>query len=139
MSNKIKSKLHTKSMYIIALVVLALGIVTFFIWYICYNQEGFTGNRVKNPDSYILDIERMNGTDRHTLELQEGDVLDIQFETRKGSLCMEIHAPDGSEIYSGNGKDTTTFSINIREKGTYTIVVKARHAKGTIHIQCGKQ
>lgn len=48
-----------------------------------YNQEGFTGSRVKNPDSYLLDIEKMNGTDLHTLELCEGDVLQIQFETEK--------------------------------------------------------
>lgn len=32
----------------------------------------------------------MNGTDLHTLDLQTGDVLLIQFETFKGSLYMEI-------------------------------------------------
>ena len=101
----------------------------------CFNQEGFTGSRVKNPDAYMLDIEKMNGTDLHTLELHEGDVLQIQFETVKGSLYMEIKAPDGTTIYRGNGKETTDFTVNIRESGVYTIVVEARHAKGTIHIQ----
>lgn len=105
------------------------------IFQFCYNQEGFTGSRVKNPDAYLLDIEKMNGTDLHTLELQEGDVLDIQFETVKGSLYMEIKAPDGAAVYRGNGKETTDFTVNIRESGIYTIVVEARHAKGTIHIQ----
>lgn len=99
------------------------------------NQEGFTGSRVKNPDAYLLDIEKMNGTDLHTLELREGDVLQIQFETEKGDLYMEIKAPDGTVIYCGNGKETTNFTVNIRENGVYTIVVEARHAKGTIHIQ----
>ena len=99
------------------------------------NQEGFTGSRVKNPDAYLLDIEKMNGTDLHTLELREGDVLQIQFETEKGDLYMEIKAPDGTGIYCGNGKETTNFPVNIRENGVYTIVVEARHAKGTIHIQ----
>ena len=101
-----------------------------------YNQEGFTGSRVKNPDAYLLDIEKMNGTDLHTLELQEGDVLDIQFETVKGSLYMEIKAPDGTAVYRGNGKETTDFAVNIRKSGVYTIVVEARRAKGTIHIRC---
>ena len=77
----------------------------------------------------------MNGTDLHTLELQEGDTLQIQFETAKGSLYMEIKAPDGSTIYCGNGKETTEFAVNIRESGVYTVVVEARHAKGTICIQ----
>ena len=83
----------------------------------CFNQEGFTGSRVKNPDAYMLDIEKMNGTDLHTLELHEGDVLQIQFETVKGSLYMEIKAPDGTAVYSGNGKETTYFTVNIPESG----------------------
>ena len=100
-----------------------------------YNQEGFTGSRVKNPDAYLLDIEKMNGTDLHTLELQEGNVLQIRFETAKGELYMEIKAPDGTTIYRGNGKETTDFAVNIRQDGAYAVVVEARHAKGTIHIQ----
>ena len=105
------------------------------VFLFCSNQEGFTGSRVKNPDAYLLDIQRMNGTDLHTLELCEGDVLQIRFETVKGELYMEIKAPDGTSVYRGNGKETTDFTVNIRESGIYTIVVEARRAKGTIHIQ----
>ena len=101
----------------------------------CSNRESFTGSRVKNPDAYLLDIERMNGTDLHTLELREGDVLQIQFETEKGTMYMEIKAPDGTTVYRGNGKETTAFTVNIRKSGVYTIVVEARHAKGTLHVQ----
>ena len=102
---------------------------------LCCNQEGFTGSRVKNPDAYLLDIEKMNGTDLHTLELRKGDVLQIQFETEKGTLYMEIKAPDGTTLYCGNGKETTEFTVNIRESGVYTVVVEARRAQGTIHVQ----
>ena len=102
-------------------------------------REGFDGSRVKNPDAYLLDIRRMNGTDLHTLELCEGDVLQIQFETVKGALYMEIKAPDGTSVYQGNGKETTEFTVNIRESGVYTIVVEARQAKGTVHVQLGEK
>ena len=101
----------------------------------CSDQGSFSGSRVKNPDAYLLDIEKMNGTDLHTLELREGDVLQIQFETEKGTLYMEIKAPDGTSLYRGNGKETTDFTVNIRESGIYTISVEARRAKGTIHVQ----
>ena len=117
--------------WVMAALVLA-GAAAFLLG---YNQEGFTGSRVKNPDAYLLDIEKMNGTDLHTLELQEGDVLQIRFETAKGELYMEIKAPDGTTIYRGNGKETTDFAVNIRQDGVYTVVVEARHGKGTIHIQ----
>ena len=118
---------------LIALLLLILAGVAVFLF--CYNQEGFTGSRVKNPDAYLLDIEKMNGTDLHTMELSQGDGLQIQFETEKGELYMEIKAPDGTAVYRGNGKENTAFTVNIRESGVYTIVVEARHARGTIHIQ----
>lgn len=117
----------------LAFLLLVLAGAAVFLF--CSNQEGFTGSRVKNPDAYLLDIERMNGTDLHTLELHEGDVLQIQFETVKGSLYMEIKAPDGTALYRGNGKEPTEFTVNTPESGVYTVVVEARHAKGTIHIQ----
>ena len=118
---------------LLALFLLILAGVAVFLFF--SNQEGFTGSRVKKPGAYLLDIEKMNGTDLHTLELQEGDVLQIVFETEKGELYMEIKAPDGTAVYRGNGKETTDFAVNIRESGVYTIVVEARHAKGTIHVR----
>ena len=99
------------------------------------NQEGFTGSREKTPDAYLLDIEKMNGTDLHTLRLQKGDALRIGFETEKGELNMQICGPDGAAMYRGNGKETTFFTVNISEDGVYSVVVEARRAKGTIHIQ----
>ena len=125
-----------KKIALIVLPLLFLAGAAVFLF--CSNQEGFTGSRVKNPDAYLLDIERMNGTDLHTLELHEGDVLQIQFETVKGSLYMEIKAPDGTALYRGNGKEPTDFTVNIPKDGVYAVVVEARHAKGTIHIQCNR-
>ena len=129
---------RNKAVLIVLSLLLLAGIAVFLF---CYNLEGFTGSRVKNPDAYLLDIEKMNGTDLHALELSRGDVLQIQFETEKDELYMEIKAPDGTAVYRGNGKETTDFTVNIRESGVYTVVVEARHAKGTIHVQLagGKQ
>ena len=129
-----KRKLGVKTMtkrnkaILIVLPLLVLSGITVFL--ICFNQEGFTGSRVKNPDAYLLDIEKMNGTDLHTLDLQAGDVLQVRFESEKGSLFMEIIAPNGTTVYWGYGKETTDFTVNITESGVYTIVVCARHAKG---------
>ena len=125
----------TKRNKAVLLAFLLLVLAGIAVFPSCSNQGSFTGSRVKNPDAYLLDIEKMNGTDLHTLELREGDVLQIQFETEKGDLYMEIKAPDGTTIYRGNGKETTAFTVNIRESGVYKIVVEARHAKGTIHVQ----
>ena len=99
------------------------------------NQEGFSGSRVKNPDSYDLNIRQMNGTDLHALELKAGQTLVVRFETEKGSLYLEIKAPDGTAVYRGNGKETTAFEVTVPMDGVYPVVVEARHARGSIHIE----
>ena len=115
----------------LSLLLLAAAAAVFFL----NNQEDFTGSRVKNPDAYMLDIQRMNGTDLHTLELQEGDALHIRFQTEQGALYLEIKAPDGASVYRGNGQDVTDFTVNAPEDGVYTILVEARRAKGIIQIR----
>ena len=122
---------RSKAVFIALPLLVLAGIAAFLS---CSNREEFTGSRVKNPDAYLLDIQKMNGTDLHTLELRQGDVLQIQFETKKGSMYAQIKAPDGTSLYRGNGTETTEFTVNIRETGVYTVVVEARHAKGTLHI-----
>lgn len=99
------------------------------------NQEIFIGHDIKNSDLYLLDVEQMNGTDSHSIELQAGVMLAVHFETVKGSMHMEISAPDESCLYAGNGKGVTEFTLNISESGTYFISVEAYHAKGIIQVQ----
>lgn len=132
---RIAVKAMTKSGKVVLIVLPLLLLAGLAVFLSCYNQEGFTGSRVKNPDAFLMDIEKMNGTDLHTLALHQGDVLQVRFETVKGSMYMEIKAPDGTTVYCGNGKETTDFTVNIPESGVYTIVVEACHAKGTVHIQ----
>ena len=96
----------------------------------------FQGSRIKNPDAYVLEIERMNGTDSHTLELQKSDILQIQFETEEGSLQMDIQSEDGSSIYQGNGKEMTHFKLTIPRDGCYTVLITAKQAKGTVRVTC---
>lgn len=116
----------------ISLLCLAAAAVVLLL---CRGQSEFTGSRIKNPDAYLLDIEEMNGTDQHTLELRKGDVLQVRFETAGGALSMEIRGPDGTVLYQGNGKEPTDFTVNVPENGLYTVTVEARRANGTIHIR----
>lgn len=99
------------------------------------NRTEFDGTRVANPDSYRLDIEQMNGTDTHALELNAEDALTIHFETEHGELHMEIKAPDGTLIYTGNGEEATDFTVNISENGEHSVFVEAKGARGKISIQ----
>ena len=100
--------------------------------------QTFVGDRVCGPDRYELNIEQMKGTDTHTLDLQAGDALQVTFATVAGTLQLEITAPDGSVLYSGNGAEASRFTVNISQSGEYTITVKAHHAQGKLQVYKGE-
>ena len=114
-----------------------LGIILVFCVLVtlagCASTSTFDGSRVKNADSYQLDIKTMNCTDTHILELEQGDTLKIQLETENGNLSMKITAPDGTELYQGDGT-VKEFTVEAPMDGTYPIVVVGQKAKGSIHI-----
>ena len=86
----------------IFIVLFIIGVVVVFF---SSNQEGFTGSRIKNPDSYMLDIEKMNGTTIYrgngkettdfTVNIPESGVYTVVVEARhaKGIIhiqCVQI-------------------------------------------------
>ena len=95
----------------------------------------FVSSRTADADSYRLDIDYMSGIDCGAMELKANDTLAVSFEAVRGSIYMQIKAPDKTTLYSGNGKDVTEFTVNASESGTYSIYVEAHHAKGTVYIQ----
>ena len=99
---------QTRIAFAASILLLLIGLAAFLI---LSDQPEFTGERIKNPDSYILDIHQTNGVDSHTLNLTAGNMLQVAFGTEKGSLHMEITAPDGTILYTGNGEDVTEFEI----------------------------
>ena len=121
---------------VILSIVAVLSVVALSVFLVINNREEFTGSRERNSVCYISDIEHMNGTDDHALELSAGDILEIYFKNAKGKIRMKITAPDGTILYTGNGKTATDyFTVNISKSGAYSIYVEARHAKGTICIR----
>ena len=128
-----------KTVLFCLLAVLAAGLAVFFLVRGAQSSGTFRGSCVKNSDSYVLDIENMNGTDGHTLELRQGDTLQIHFAVEKGSIRLSITAPDGAVLYTGNGAEATDFTVNIPADGVYAISVEVRQAKGAIQISVAGQ
>lgn len=124
-------KKHYK-IYLIIFVILIIAGLSFFV--IRYNQKTFVGERIKNPDSYLLDIRKMNGSDNHSMDLKKSASLKISFETYKGSLNLKIVNQKNEIVYEGNGKVATNFTIDLPSDDSYTFFVKAKWAKGYINI-----
>lgn len=120
-----KQKIRTAS--ILLLMILGTGLVL-----MACGSKSLADSRTAGSDSYGLNVESMTGTASCQMKLQEIEVLAVHFETVRGSMCMEIQAPDGSLLYQGNGKGVTEFTVNIPESGTYPIFVEAHRAKEII-------
>lgn len=116
-------------------VLLAVSVIVLLAALLLYGREGFAGSCVKNADGYFAEIEWMNGSDRHTICLSDGDVLEVQLQVERGKLLLELQAPDGKPIYTGNGTEATAFTITVPQAGEYTIVLQAKHAKGSVQLQ----
>ena len=127
-----KLKRSAAAVICIAALIIAPGAAYFLH---ANRTDEFTGKNVKTPDAYELDIECMNGRDEHALQLRASDALRVHFEVISGSLRMEIAAPDGSILYSGNGTAETDFTVNVPLDGEYGICVTGRRAQGTIRVQ----
>lgn len=122
-----------KKSWIVAIVILTLLVCAGAAALLLHGgTPEFTGSRVKNPDAYELTITRMNGTDSHTLTLQQGNRLQVHFETTAGEMALEIRDPAGSAIYSGDGKACTDFTLDIAQNGDYTIAVTAKQGGGSL-------
>ena len=68
----------------------------------CASATTFDGSRVKNADSYQLDIKTMNCTDTHTLELEQGDTTTV-YKLADGTYMDRIE-----RRFTYNGTDTWT-------------------------------
>ena len=126
--NEVKEFLRAASLLL--LMVLGVGLVL-----MACGSKSLADSRTAGSDSYGLNVESMTGTDSCQMELQKGEVLAVHFETVRGSMCMEIQAPDGGPLYQGNGKGVTEFTVNIPESGTYSIFVEVHRAKGIVQVQ----
>ena len=95
----------------------------------------FQGDLVKNPDEYRMDARIMNGSDSHVITLKASDTLRVHFEPRSGQMKLEIFAPDGSALYSGDGTACSDFDLNLPEDGEYRMNVAGENASGELLIR----
>ena len=120
---------------ILTLSLILLCVLASAVFSTACGSRFFVGNCAVTSDAFRLDIDRMTGTNKFTMELTAGDTLEIQFTAAKGSMQIEIKEPDGDTLYAGNGKGVSDFTVNVFKSGVYSIVVEAYHAKGSVHIQ----
>lgn len=74
-----KQKIRTASLLL--LMVLGTGLVL-----MACGSKSLADSRTAGSDSYGLNVESVTGTDSCQMELQEGEMLAVHFETVRGSM-----------------------------------------------------
>jgi len=120
-----------KTIAIILIALVLLGAISFVVY---EKRTLFNGSRVKNPDCYTLEFTAMNQTDSHTLALQAGDSLSVDFAIDRGRVDLTVGIPGENPIYRGNDIDSAVFDLTIPKDGAYQVTVSAKHASGFVLI-----
>ncbi|WP_298016995.1 hypothetical protein [uncultured Dysosmobacter sp.] len=108
-------------------------------WYMAYWPEYgryFSGSRTGDESSLLLDYSAFNGTEFQLLELEEGDILQADIVSRRGSIDVEIIEDEEREtIFESENLATGVYSIEIPDNGSYELWVSGYQAEGRAHFQ----
>lgn len=120
-----------KRIMMLLLCVIAAAVLGF----LHYRGRGvFSGDLVKDPDRYTLRFDEMNREDSHSLTLNGGDTLSVDFSIERGHADLVIGEPGEEPVYRGNDIKDGLFDLTIPRTGTYQITVSGKHAKGSIEV-----
>lgn len=98
------------------------------------NADEFAGDRIKNPDEYILTFSLMNQRDTHEMQMNEGDILSVRFAIVRGRADLLIGQEGEKPVYRGNAIADGEFDLVIPKTGTYQIELTAKRAQGSLSV-----
>lgn len=95
-------------------------------------QSRFDGSRVRNPDAYLLTFSCMNQDDAHSMHMEKGDLLRVEYEIQRGRVDVRVETEEGELIYRGDRVDSGSFALPAARDGEYGVSVHAENAAGRL-------
>lgn len=95
-------------------------------------QSRFDGTRVRNPDAYLLTFSCMNQDDSHSMHMEKGDLLRVEYEIQRGRVDVCVETEEGETIYRGDRVDSGSFALPAARAGEYGVSVHAENAAGRL-------
>ena len=95
-------------------------------------QSRFDGTRVRNPDAYLLTFSCMNQDDAHSMHMEKGDLLRVEYVIQRGRVDVCVETEEGETIYRGDRVDSGSFALPAARAGEYGVSVHAENAAGRL-------
>ena len=101
-------------------------------------QSRFDGSRVRNPDAYLLTFSCMNQDDAHSMRMEAGDQLRVEYEIQRGHVDVRVETEEGETLYRGDHVDSASFALPAVRAGAYRVSVHAENAAGKLSFTVEK-
>ncbi len=95
-------------------------------------QSRFDGSRVRNPDAYLLTFSCMNQDDAHSMHMEKGDLLRVEYAIERGRVDVRVEMDGEEMIYRGDRVDSGSFALPAARAGDYGVSVHAENAAGRL-------
>lgn len=101
----------------------------------CGNEDDiFNGSRMGNDSQFVMEYTMLNTTESQVLELDAGDILDVEVVSDGGEVTIVIQKEDEEPIYESENASTDMFQIAIDEGGSYEVTVIGENAEGSVSV-----
>ena len=117
--------------------ILCLAMIAVFSVSACGKKEVFKGNIVADDAYYDMTFDWLNTAYTYDMYLEQGDSIEVFLEKERGKVSVLIQTGDEEPVYQGDDMVTSSFVVNIKEAGNYTLKISGQRAKG--HISFSRQ
>lgn len=117
--------------------ILCLAMIAVFSVTACGKKEVFKGNIVADDTCYDMTFDWLNTAYTHDMYLEHGDCIEVFLEKERGKVSVLIQTGNEEPVYQGDAMASSSFAVNIKETGNYTVKISGQKAKG--HISFSRQ
>lgn len=76
----------------------------------------------------------LNTTESQELELEKGDIVKFEVVSKAGSIDISLQKGKEEPIYKSADIPTSEFRVEVKDSGTYTVLVRGKKAKGSVSV-----
>lgn len=127
-----------RAIFLAGLLILLLTAVIVIFWMQNSGRTNFSSEKIE--DSYQADFTWWTGADQHTLLLEKGDVLQVDWNLERGRMGIEVGKPNQKPIYTADdvsAKDTpeASFTVMVPQAGEFTVSVFGKNASAEVSVK----
>lgn len=93
--------------------------------------------RNQTSNSFSATYSYFNGEREYTIKVKDGNPLAVKVNvtTDDGDLSISVDKKGGGNFYQGNKIPTFSFTLNLKESGTYVVKIKANKHSGSYSFE----